>query len=447
MRVRRPPSPLLAAAARAAACALVLLATPSLSTWAQGDAAGARAPANADALAAIGRLAFFDRSLSASGKLACATCHDPRHAFAPANALSVQFGGADNHRQGTRSTPSLQYLQGTIPFVERRFDDDDGGDADDATPTGGLTWDGRVDTLHDQALIPLFNEHEMANRDAAALSGHVAKSAWAGAFRAAFGAPGVDVFAHPDDVVRDLTLALEAYQRGAPEFQPFSSKYDAVLLGKATLTRQESRGLALFDDPEKGNCASCHPDTTSPRGAPPSFTDFGHVAIGVPRNRQLASNRDPAHFDLGLCGPDRTDLARHGDFCGAFITPTLRNVATRRSFFHNGVFHSLHDVMAWYVQRDTQPARWYPRDADGSVRKFDDLPPQYRDNVNAEVPFKPTDAHRPRLNAREIDDVIAYLKTLTDGYTVPKHQAAPHPVTAIATPATRPAQQSRRDPA
>ena len=225
-------------------------------------------------------------------------------------------------------------------------------------------------------------------------------------FARVFGTPtGGDVFEHPDAVVRGLTLALEAYQRTAPEFHPFSSKYDAFLQGKTTLSAQERRGLALFDDPEKGNCANCHPDTTSPRGAPPAFTDFGHVAIGVPRNRALASNRDPTHFDLGLCGPDRTDLARHSDFCGAFITPTLRNVATRRSFFHNGVFHSLREVMAWfYVQRDTQPARWYPRNADGSVRKFDDLPPQYRDNVNAEVPFKPTDAHRPRLNAREIDD-------------------------------------------
>jgi len=68
------------------------------------------------------------------------------------------------------------------------------------------------------------------------------------------------------------------------------------------------------------------------------------------------------------------------------------------------------------------------------VRKYDDLPPAYRDNVNSEVPFKPTDSHRPRLNAREIDDLVAYLKTLTDGYSVPKNQAAPYPVTANSTP-------------
>ena len=434
MQVRRPTS---SRSAAARAGIFLLMSTAALWALAQthDDAATARPTADIGQLAVIGRLAFFDSSLSASGKLACSTCHDPRHAFAPANALPVQFGGPDNRRQGSRATPSLLYLQDTIAFVERRFDDDDGGDADDATPTGGLTWDGRVDTLHDQARIPLFNRNEMANASAEALSRSVAKAAYAGAFRDAFGAPGDDVFEHPDDVVRDLTLALEAYQRTAPEFHPFSSKYDAFLLGKATLSKQERRGLALFDDPEKGNCANCHPNTPSPRGAPPVFTDFGHVATGAPRNRELASNRDPAHFDLGLCGPEREDLVRHGDFCGAFITPTLRNVATRRSFFHNGVFHSLHEVMAFYVQRDTQPARWYPRNADGSVRKFDDLPPAYRDNVNAEVPFKPTAAHQPRLSEREIDDVIAYLKTLTDGYIVPSNRAASHQVAALSTPA------------
>ena len=423
--------------ARALAGLLLLSATTGMPARAAGDAG-----ADVHQLAAIGRLAFFDTSLSASHKLACATCHDPAHAFAPPNALPVQFGGPDARRQGTRATPSLLYLQGTIPFVERRFDDDDGGDADDATPTGGLTWDGRVDTLHEQALIPLFNVDEMANTDAAALSRSVAAAPYADAFRTAFSAPGDDVFRHPDDVVHDLTLALEAYQHESPEFQPFTSKYDAFLRGQVQLSKQERRGLALFDDPEKGNCANCHPNTISPRGAMPSFTDFGHVAIGVPRNRRLAANRDPAHFDLGLCGPERTDLARHTDFCGAFITPTLRNVATRRSFFHNGAFHTLHDVMAWYVQRDTNPARWYPRNADGSVRKYDDLPPAYRDNVNSEVPFKPTDQHRPRLDEREIDDLIAYLKTLTDGYGVPKKKAASLTGGSPSQAGTKPVQQA-----
>ena len=394
------------------------------------------------ALASIGRLAFFDPALSASGKLACSTCHDPRHAFAPANALAVQLGGQDGRHQGTRSTPSLLYLQQTIPFVERRFDEDDGGDADDATPAGGMTWDGRVDTLRDQARLPLFDVNEMANTSPAGLRDRVRRAAWSAAFGTLASAPGRDVFDDPEEVVRWLTLALEAYQQSSPEFQPFSSKYDAYLRKEVALSRQERRGLALFDDPEKGNCASCHPNTPSPRGVPPAFTDFGHVAIGVPRNNRLPANRDPQYFDLGLCGPARQDLVRHSDFCGAFITPTLRNVATRHSFFHNGAFHSLREVLEFYVQRDTRPGRWYPVNRDGSVRKYDDLPPQYRDNVNAEIPFKPTASNRPRLNAREIDDLVAFLETLTDGYTVPRRRAAPDRTAALSTPAIQPTPQN-----
>ncbi len=411
-------------------CAFMLAFAAS--TWSRAgeanppaaDAAGADsrdAHPSVEQLASIGRRAFFDTSLSASGRLACASCHDPRHAFGPPNDLSVQLGGADGKQQGRRSTPSLMYLQTAIPFVERQFDhDDDGGGEEDAGPAGGLTWDGRVDTLHDQARIPLFAAHEMGNADAAAVRDRLRHTAYAEEFRRAVSASGRDVFDDPEDAVRWLTLALEAFQQSAPEFHPFSSKYDAFLRKEVTLSRQELHGLALFDDPTKGNCAQCHPNTIDVRGAFPMFTDFGHVAVGVPRNRRLPANRDPDHFDLGLCGPERTDLERHVEFCGAFITPTLRNVATRGAFFHNGAFHSLREVLEFYVQRDTRPGRWYGRGRDGKVARFDDLPKAYHDNVNAEVPFKPGPANRPRLNAREIDDLLAYLKTLTDGYVVPK---------------------------
>ena len=99
-----------------------------------------------------------------------------------------------------------------------------------------------------------------------------------------------------------------------------------------------------------------------------------------------------------------------------FKTPSLRNVALRKSFFHNGVFHDLRQVLEFYVERDVRPEKWYPRNADGSIRKFDDLPARYHENINIEPPFdrKPGDA--PALSSAEIDDVIAFLRTLTDGY-------------------------------
>jgi len=100
--------------------------------------------------------------------------------------------------------------------------------------------------------------------------------------------------------------------------------------------------------------------------------------------------------------------------------PTLRNVALRQSYFHNGAFHSLRQVVEFYATRDTNPGKWYPRGKDGKLEKFDDLPPQYRGNVNADAPFAPLPGNRPRLTPAEIDDIVAFLNTLTDGYVPPK---------------------------
>ncbi len=138
----------------------------------------------------------------------------------------------------------------------------------------------------------------------------------------------------------------------------------------------------------------------------------------MPRNSDIPANADPAWHDLGLCGPLRTDFTDRPDYCGLFRTPTLRNVATRRTFFHNGVFHELRKVVEFYVQRDTNPERWYARNADGTVRKFDDLPAEYHANINTEPPFDRQLGDKPALSDAEIDDVVAFLQTLTDGYAL-----------------------------
>ena len=86
--------------------------------------------------------------------------------------------------------------------------------------------------------------------------------------------------------------------------------------------------------------------------------------------------------------------------------PTLRNVAERGSFFHNGRFKSLREALAFYVQRDIHPEKWYPARADGTVAKFDDLPPRYRANVNiTEAPYNRRPGDAPALDDAEIDDV------------------------------------------
>ena len=253
----------------------------------------------------------------------------------------------------------------------------------------------------------------MANDSPAAVVAAVRRSPHAELLRRAF---GTDIFADPDRAFDGILQALEAYEQRYTEFYPYSSKYDAFLDGKAELTGREARGLALFNDPEKGNCAHCHLSARSNDGAPPQFTDYGLAALGVPRNPAIPANADPAFYDLGMCGPLRRDLADRGEYCGMFKSPSLRNVALRRAFFHNGVFRTLRQVIEFYVERDTNPEKWYPREADGTVRKFDDLPPQYHANVNIEPPFDRHVGDQPRLSSEEIDDIIAFLQTLTDGY-------------------------------
>ncbi len=381
-----------------------------------GDTAMTRdeAYARAAQLETLGRALFFDPSLSVSGRISCATCHDPQHAFGPPNALAVQLGGKDVLQPGVRAVPSLEYLQVVPPFTEHYFEsDDEGDDSIDNGPTGGLTWDGRFNRGRDQARIPLLSPFEMANGSTADVVVRMRDGQHAGALRKLF---GNDIFADPEKAFSGVAEALEVFQQDYRAFYPYSSKYDAYLAGRATLTSQEARGLVLFDDPEKGNCGNCHRSQRGNDGTPPQFTDYGMIAVGLPRNRAIPANADPNYFDMGLCGPLRTDLFGDHEYCGRFVTPTLRNVALRQSFFHNGVVHSLREAIAFYVERDTDPAKWYPQDATGQVRKFDDLPEAYRANVNMEPPFGGRPGDAPKLSAGEIEDVIAFLNTLTDGY-------------------------------
>lgn len=360
-----------------------------------------------DSLVELGRKIFFDPSLSASGQMACSTCHDPRYAYGPPPGKGLTSGGPHLDRGGTRAVPSLRYLQGAPPFSQTtRFADGDVG------PGGGLTWDGRAGTLRDQARIPLLAGNEMANGSPADVATKLGKSYYAPQFREAF---GTDIFEHPDRAFEAALAALEAFQQVPKEFYPFSSKYDAFLRGEIELSEQEERGVALFKDPAKGNCASCHV-VLSRAGRPPVFTDYDFLNVGVPRNPRIAANADPGYFDLGLCGPARRDLASSRQYCGFFRAPTMRNVAMRDSFFHNGVFTSLRDVLRFYVERDLHPEKYYSRNPDGSVHKFDDLPPGAADNVDRDAPLDRVAGGSPALTEAEIDDLIAFLRTLNDGY-------------------------------
>jgi cytochrome c peroxidase len=396
----------------------VLLVATSAHLAAAGETPKAMSRAEAyrqaAALEALGRDLFFDPILSGSGKESCSTCHAPDRGFAPANALPVQFGGPDMKSPGTRAVPSLTYLQATPQFTAHYFDNEDEGDESvDNGPTGGLTWDGRADRPCDQARIPLLSANEMANPSAKAVVDRIARSKYATPLRAIY---GEDIFTDADRAFTGILTALETFQQDPTTFYPYTSKYDAYLQGKTKLTDEEARGLALFNDETKGNCSSCHLSEIASDGTPPQFTDFGMIALGVPRNPEIPANKDPAYFDLGLCGPLRTDFKGQAGYCGLFKTPSLRNVALRQTFMHNGYFHSLRKVVEFYATRDTNPEKWYPRRADGSIDIYDDLPEAYRANLNSDPPFGGKPGDKPALDDREIDDIVAFLGTLTDGY-------------------------------
>lgn len=363
-------------------------------------------------LARIGKELFFDKTLSSSGRLACASCHDPGNAYGPPPGTGpVMLGGERMDRTGLRTVPSLRYLQ-DAPRFTRHLYIALGDEAEDAGPGGGLMWDGRADSLEAQALIPLLDPREMANRDAHELAARLRASPEASALRAIAGT----AFRQSDG--RAAALAAEAlarFQLEDPSFHPYDSRYDDYLRGTGQLTAQELRGLQLFDSADKGNCAECHPSALGPGGSPPEFTDYRFAAIAVPRNPVIPANRDPRFHDLGLCGPLRTDLAGESEeYCGLFQTPTLRNVARRTYFFHNGRFTTLDQVLHFYVERDLEPERWYPRRG-GRVELYDDLPATYRGNVDrSDPPFDRRPGQAPALSDAEIADVIAFLKTLSD---------------------------------
>ncbi|HEY2435062.1 MAG TPA: cytochrome c peroxidase [Vicinamibacterales bacterium] len=366
--------------------------------------------------AKVGKALFFDRSLSASGRMSCATCHDPAHAYAPPNDLAVQPGGPTLGDRGTRAAPSLRYSEYTPPYSDL-LDNPDG--TSKPGPGGGLTLDGRAPTLAEQARIPLLAANEMANRDAADVVARIAASANAREFEDAFGR---GIFSDTDKAFRAAATALQTFQLEDDSFHPYTSKYDRYASNKVggELTPQERRGFSVYNDPAKGNCFACHYNGAGLNGSVRLFTDFTYAAIGVPRNRDIPANRDPAYSDLGLCGRLDHPLPESARYCGMFKTPTLRNVATRKVFFHNGQMKSLRDVLRFYNTRDTDPELWYPS-VDGVVQKFDDLPAPYRGNIDTQMPLDGRPRHSsPPMSDQDLEDLLAFLQTLTDADLVPR---------------------------
>jgi cytochrome c peroxidase len=196
---------------------------------------------------------FFDPSLSASGTVSCSSCHDPKLAYGPPNALPVQLAGKNmgNGDGGPchlcvickwslhlRNIVSMEILAATAAAIMGRPAGSPG--------TAGSTVDG------DQARIPLLSPYEMTNDNPAAVVARVRKASYAADFQNLMADRLAGKIEEPFNVILE---ALEAWEQDPNEFYPYSSKYDACLAGKSRLNEQELRGLKLFRDPDKGNCA------------------------------------------------------------------------------------------------------------------------------------------------------------------------------------------------
>ncbi len=332
----------------------------------------------------LGKLLFFDTNLSTPPGQACSSCHDPSVAFADPDKELPVSRGARPGRYGNRNDLPASYAA----FVPPRHRDPEEG-----IWVGGLFWDGRVDSLAEQAQGPPLNPLEMANPDTATIAETLRTLDYAELFTEVY---GPDALADPDTAFANMAEAIEAYEK-TPEVSPFSSKYDFWLRGEAELTEQERRGLEIFEAEDKGNCLACHPSRPAEDGSPPLFTDFTYDNLGVPRNPEnpfylLPAELNPDGFmfvDLGL-GVTVDDPAENGKF----RVPTLRNVEVTAPYMHNGVFKTLFQVVVFYNTRDV--AGW-PE-------------PEVAANVNEE------ELGDLGLTNQELEDLVAFLKILTDGW-------------------------------
>lgn len=336
----------------------------------------------------LGKLLFFEKGLSDPIGQDCSDCHDPRLAFADRNTGLPVSKGAIPGRYGNRNDMPVVYASFVPPLHM---------DTVENIWIGGLFWDGRANDLREQAMGPPLNPLEMANTDTASIYKKLTELEYSATFMEVYGS---DALSNPSIAFFNMADAIAAYEM-TEEFRPFSSKFDYFLRGEAKLSAQEMSGMAMFVSETKGNCAACHPNTALPDGTPPLFTDFSYDNLGTPKNPE-----NPFYYlekDLNPEGKDFVDLGlgltvNDPSENGKFRVPTLRNVALTPPYMHNGVFKTLFEVVSFYNSRDVLP---WPE-------------PEVAENVNYD------EMGDLGLSPQEMEDIVAFLFTLTDGWLPPE---------------------------
>ena len=332
----------------------------------------------------LGKFLFFEKSLSTPPGQDCSACHDPAVAFADPELELPVSKGASPGLYGNRNDMTVAYSAFVPPLHYNQ---------EEEVWVGGLFWDGRVNSLAEQAKGPPLNPLEMANPDIETIHEKLRALEYVNLFTEVY---GDQALTDPTTAFDNMADAIEAYEKTS-EVNPFSAKYDYWLRGEVELSPQEQRGLILFEEEDKGNCAACHTSRPAEDGSPPLFTDFTYDNLGTPKNPEnpfyfLSQDLNPeglAFVDLGL-GTTVKDPAQNGKF----RVPTLRNVAVTSPYMHNGVFKTLFSVVSFYNTRDL--AEWPA--------------PEVPENVNKE------ELGALGLTNQELEDLVAFLKTLSDGW-------------------------------
>ena len=337
--------------------------------------------------AALGQKLYFDFNLSEPAGQSCASCHLPEAGFADPDRELPVSRGIHPDRFGDRNSPTAAYAMYSPDF---HFD------KEEQLYVGGQFFDGRATTLEEQAKQPFVNAVEMANPDVATVVRKVRAASYAKDFDKIFGKGSLN-----DEQIafENIVSAIAEFER-SPEFRPFTSKYDYYLAGKVKLSKLEKEGLQLFEAEDKGNCAACHPSQVGPQGQPPLFTDFTYDNLGVPKNTNSPFYTQSRQYNAE--GLDYVDLGLgkttgRPEDKGKFKVSTLRNVELTPPYLHNGIFHTLGEVVDFYNTRDTR-SDWGE--------------PEVPENVNTE------ELGNLGLTNHEVDAIVAFMKTLTDGYRI-----------------------------
>ncbi len=348
----------------------------------------------------LGKLLYFDQNLSLNKNQACASCHLPPNFVDPANVAApynnVVSLGSDVTLNGGRNAPSAAYAAFS-PFFH--------WDGVEGLYVGGQFWDGRANTLADQAKGPFLNPVEMAMPSKKTVLARIADEAnpnvklYRILFKGVYGVKYGKLESPPGDVsvnaIYDMVADAIAWFEKTNVFSPFSSKYDYYLAGQADLTAQELNGLSLYNG--KAGCSACHTSDPliAPDGStmPPLFTDYTYDNIGIPKSNNALIAGNPVDYGLG----GRPDIAAKdpgGAQVGMFKVMSLRNIAVTPPYGHNGYFATLEDIVHFYNTRDVEP---WPA-------------PEVTQNVNT------GELGNLGLTPDEEADLVTFLKTLTDGY-------------------------------